>query len=125
MQVGVTLILHRLNDVHVSQVPYARSSYIFPFYVRDKASSLRYVCCGLRGITLIPYTELFSVFDKIIWLGILLLLVTTPICLKITMKEVKFIDNFISILKIYLEQGNPFLTEVIETDRLKLLTGSF
>lgn len=70
----------------------------YPATVENKVSTLRFVSCGKRGVSLFPFGELVSTFDVYIWTCIGLTIVALT---KVHIWLLKFMK--ISMNKIFLE----------------------
>lgn len=105
---------------------YARGYFYFPYFFRDELTHLRFISCGEKGLLPLSFQELTNIFDKWIWLGIGILLATIVSTLMyLTDNRVKFWSYWISPLKVFLEQGDPFLEGVASGSRTRLVVAIF
>lgn len=111
-----------LDNINVHLKPYLRGQYFFSLVPHDKHSNLYFVSCGKRGMTAIPFRELMNVYDNWVWL----LIATSAIALALSLTSSSdIVTHFISTLKVLLEQGNPFLKQVVDNPRLRCTAGLF
>lgn len=109
-------------DVEFQFTPHIRTQTIFPNFPRDDQSGLRFVSCGRRGLSTIPFHELISVYDKWVWVTILVAMVTLIAYMKfLSTPSVSIILGWMATLKILLEHGD----KVFDNKRFKLATGMF
>lgn len=105
---------------------YVKNLHVFPYFPQDDMSALNFISCGERGLTPIPFSELTVVFDKIIWLLIIITMVTILIPLRsLTKQNVGITSHIMSSVKLLLEQGNPFMACVSNDDRVRWIVGAF
>lgn len=115
-----------IQSITLRDISYSRLTYIFPYYIKDELRSLRYVGCGKKGFSSIPFMELVTIFDTLIWFCIFLTMLTMSVSLKVLMKNENLIRLIFSTLKVFLEQGDPFHFDVgnIST-KLRCITAIF
>lgn len=77
--------------------------------------SLQFVSCGERGYEKLPFSKLFAVFDTSTWCLLLLTLLAMPIPLQHHEKD--WFKSFTSVIKVFLEQGEPFSPNAIQTSK--------
>lgn len=96
----------------LDQQDYARSLFYFPYYTTDYLNSFRFIGCGSKGLSSIQFQELTNVYDNLTWFCIVVTILLAPLSMKLLYKHAKISDNVISILKLLLEQDDPFLPSV-------------
>lgn len=107
-------------------LPYVEKLYVFPYFVQDELSTMRFISCGKRGLTSLPLEELTRVFDKWIWL---LILVSTT-CVLISLWSqfdtgLECWSTWLATMKVLLEQGNPFQESLIKSKKMRWIIGLF
>lgn len=106
---------YREMNAHVLRVP-------------DKLTSLHFISCGAKGIEGLLFSEFFAVFHKHIWLGLIITVLVTLICLKIVSKRANLINTLGKLLyfvKIFLEQGDPFPPSLLNDKSFRyVITGA-
>lgn len=122
-----TKILHvrdRHNFViHTWSAEYPKSRYIFPYYTPDTIKSLRFMGCGRQGTSPIPFQELTNVFDMVTWLCIIFTALTVPTLLRGSYGRIRLSSQTVSIFKMLVEQGGPFLDSVANKTRFRSVLG--
>lgn len=114
----------RLNlAIIVEYRKYRSSLSVFPNYSPNIIQSLRFVGCGKQGMSSIPFQELTNIFDKLIWLGIILTMLVIPKLLQQQLQNSNLTCHIFSVLKIFLEHGNPFQQSVENTNRIRYMIG--
>lgn len=113
----------KLSDIsiEIEQQAYDMTSHIFPYYSKDHLSRLRFIGCGRQGLTSLAFNEFIKVFDNSIWFCLLAVLIAAPLAMRQVRMQVSIGSGTISILKVLLEQGNPFSTSVANSKRLRFL----
>lgn len=111
-------------NVDIRFISYVKSAFIFPHFFQDQLSGLKFVGCGRRGLSTIPFSELTSIFDTWVWLLLILSLSSVAISFRIDEKYNGW-SHWLSLVKVLLEQGTPFLDTTISTLRAKWVAGSF
>lgn len=106
--------------ISIKQHPYKKTTYKFPYYSQEFLGSLRIVGCGSQGLSSVAFGELISVFDKSTWVFTVLMVVGTSIILRLLVKGTSLEQNGISVLKILLEQGDPFQESAFEKVALRV-----
>lgn len=105
---------------------YPKGLLYFPYFTHDESNQLRFLSCGERGASSIPFKELINVLDTWTWIHILIVIVAIVISLRsIPEKLRESRSHWLSPLKVLLEQGDPFSDSFVQHDRAKWLTGSF
>lgn len=74
----------------------------------DTTKILRFVSCGTRGSSKLAFYQLVSVFDKYTWLFLTIFAMLVSIFKNATISG-GMDDELFSVMKCFLEQGNPFL----------------
>lgn len=100
---------------------YDKSLYTFGNYPTDTLTGLRIIGCGRQGLSLLAFSELVSIFDIFIWLEIAAIISLVPVWIKLLWLKTSITANIISVLKVILEQGNPFPGSVVNKFRLRCL----
>lgn len=94
------------------------------FSVENKFGSLRFVSCGSRGYEYLHIKQLVLVFEISIWKWLLafssLLLVTMSL-LRGSMCSLNLTNKFTCLLKVLLEQGDPFPARYIKSKPFRFL----
>lgn len=113
--------------INLSQVPYIRSLYIFPYYIQDKRSSLRFIGCGTKGLTAIQFAELTNVFCGSVWCAILICIFSVSFFLAHIQKPRMhtLTGTLTSVLKVLVEQGNPFPPSLTNDRNLQICLACF
>lgn len=98
--------------------------------ISDLGKRLRFVSCGRRHLSSLPFLKLVSVFDWPIWVCVIVTTIVVPIPLctlghsrnfSITYRS----KHFLSVIKVLLEQGNPFCVADKKSNKLKLIMSIF
>lgn len=100
---------------------YSGSTYVFPHYVRDDLSKLKIVGCGKKGLSSLQFLELTNVYDKSVWLAIFISGVFVSLTTSLISKEGVTKCEVISVIKILLEQSNPFPREIENERKLRVI----
>lgn len=104
--------------------PYVKGLYIFPTFIQQEITKLKFISCGKWGLSSVPYQELVSIFDKWIWFGIVAsVFLWTAFLRYLTCGVGGLVHHWISLTKVLLEQGNPF--RVPELLRVRFGVGIF
>lgn len=107
-------------------VPFVRKLRTFPYFVQDELSTMRFISCGERGLTSLPFEELTNVFDKWIWLSIFISMISVTIALSSQFEtKTERWSKFMVSVKVLLEQGNPFQDSVTNDARMRWIAGFF
>lgn len=104
---------------------YISALYTFPHYVDNHTNKLRIVGCGKRSETALPFQELVNIFDGWVWLAILVILVAFPLATKTLTNGSLIMDNFTAVVKVFLEQGDPFHNSVVSRTPNRIFIGLF
>lgn len=108
----------------------------YPLHIPDPLGSYRYVVCGMRGTESIAFQELLTVYDKRIWIIALVFIVILGNIWKYLISHSSHkttrtqhrsqIQLGYSLIKLLLEQGNPFPAGAYERDRkIQIILGTF
>lgn len=110
--------------VYVTPHPYSSSHFTYPYYLKDHLSKLRIVGCGRKGIETLPFHEFINVYDKYVWFGIFASLLIFSAAMGLLFKK-EGLSKFIMtpVLKILLEQSNPFPPSTTNLSRSRILSG--
>lgn len=111
--------------ITLGHLAYVSSLFTFPHYVSNHTNTLRIVGCGKRADTSLPFQELFNVFEKYVWLAILVLIATFPLATKVLIKESFNLNNFTAVIKVFLEQSDPFQNSVVNGKPNRIMIGLF
>lgn len=65
-----SLRINRLYLTEFGQAPYLQDHFYFPYFPQDQSNNLRFLSCGQRGLSQLPFNELTGIFDSWIWLTI-------------------------------------------------------
>lgn len=115
-------LLHTYSfPINLEQTAYPKSILMFPYFIQDTLNSLRFVGCGQQGLSSLPFQEFTIVFDKVIWLSILITIVMVPVGMKFLRMENNMNDTVTSFLKVFLEQGTPFQAATANTKQLRYI----
>lgn len=102
--------LHLRPRIEFGLVPYVKGFHYFPYFAKDPFNDLRFVSCGQRGYSQIPFEQLISIFDKWIWILLLLSIFGMTLLTKIfghlEQDCVTSRSYLMSSLKVFLEQGD-------------------
>lgn len=109
--------------ISLDSLRYIKSAFIFPYYTKEDFNNIRFVGCGTQGLSTIPFYELTSVYDKAIWLSIVLTVIVAAFSIRLLQQETKIQSNILSLLKMLLEQGGPFKNLVVNTRNLRFGIG--
>lgn len=71
-----------IQSIPLNDKAYSRLHFVFPYYIRDELNSLRYLGCGRRGFSSIPFSEIISIFYECVWFFIFLVMITVSASLK-------------------------------------------
>lgn len=103
--------------VRLNRVRFLKWQYYFPYFSQVIQEDLRFVSCGQNSFTSIQFHELTSIFDRWTWI---LILVSTFI-----IKSLCAYATWLSPLKVFLEQGEPYHTVTLAKFHLRFAVGSF
>ncbi len=106
----------------------ARGLILAPFQtglsVKLTLGNLRFVTCGEKGKSMLAFNELLSAYDLTTWSLILETVVTLGFAFRLLWNPVSHTRHLLSIVKVFLEQGDPFLESVQQIPRLRWITSS-
>lgn len=103
---------------------YPRHTFIFPYYPADHLSSLRFIGCGSHGVSSLAYQELINVYDPWVWGCIAAMLMSVPLLTyTFTAHTGSYKIAEMSILKILVEQSDPFPQSISNNKSLQCLLG--
>lgn len=109
--------------------PFIRGLIFHTYSLKHELSKLLFVSCGESGkFSLVPFEELISVFDKWTWILITISLFIVTIELRIYLLSSKtrlFGFYLLSLVKVLLEQGNPFKISTVIHGKLRCALGIF
>lgn len=102
----------------------------------EQVTNLRFVSCGGdRGTWLIPFSELFTIYDNYVWALILLSVIALASAIarvpkqtfRLKRHKATFfrLHGLLNTLKVLLEQGDPFPSSISNTINLRYAVGSF
>lgn len=112
--------------ITTSFTPYVKGSLYFPYFIQDEMSTLGFVSCGESKLSSLPFRELTSVFDGWIWLMLILTMIAVIIPLRsLSEVQVGSSSSWLSPLKLFLEQGDPYLASVTNDRRMRWFIGTF
>lgn len=121
---------------------YAYSERVAPYdvflSVPNKLGTLKFVVCGLKGISAYDLKDFVSIFDSSVWTIFVILIII--LSLQLTWLDTgvrnnnsnaaafiqKHVKNLLSLIKLFLEQGDPFSKAVLKLDHASsILVGLF
>lgn len=111
--------------IDIAQFAFIRPYFVYPYYPPDYLSSLRFVGCGRRGLSTIPFMELIRVFEGPTWLAIFLTMLIVLTFMRFLFKNIKAGASTTSILKVLLEQGDPIPPCITLTKKHRYFIGTF
>lgn len=95
----------------------------------NSLGNLRFIVCYNKGTKALPVNEFFSVFEHPVWMWMGITLAFCVLSMKIsdcmtgvTATAINTCGHITSLLKVLVEQGNPFLDSLMERTSLKWLT---
>lgn len=109
--------------ISVEYHQYKSSLLVFPYYTANTFKSLRFIGCGTQGVSSIPFYELTRVFDKIIWLGVILTTLITSKLLQLLCRSTSAMSHMFSVVQIFLEQGTPIKSSVEKVKPTRCIIG--
>lgn len=111
--------------LEIVQHEYDSPTYHFQYYPQDYMSRLQFIGCGRQGISSLPFLELTKVFDNVIWICVLITINLAPICVLQLNGRKQICSGILSMVKMFLEQGSPFLETVTNKIRVRCLVALF
>lgn len=103
--------------------------YFYPLAAfQDPSSTLRFVSCGSRtGSKALPFSELLAPFDLATWLALLSSLVSMSVAILPNPRthHKELVNKFISLLKVLLEQGDPFPRHIVLRRIIRVMSSCF
>lgn len=118
---------YRFDSVKLGIKPYIKRLVIFPYSDHNYISPFYYVSCGKRGVDSIPFRELVNVFEKWIWI----LIIVSGTCVT-TIPYWSHVHSGFGIgthlflsLKSFLEQGDAFPGGLGKDKRFQISIGLF
>lgn len=106
--------------IRVNPATYDKSLLTFSQYANDELTGLRFIGCGQRGMSMLPFREFITIFDKFIWVGIAATIAIVSPSIKLFLPKSNLLTNLFSLLKVILEQNDPFAQIVVKNTRLRL-----
>lgn len=105
---------------------YMKRLHTFSYFAEDTMNTLHFISCGRRARSAYAFTELTNVFDKWIWflMGISTVAMLVPLGTQSYARKT-ISSHLISLWKVIVEQGDPFVSIVVNPFRLKNATGAF
>lgn len=98
------------SDVSLEFIPYLKTQAIFPYFPQESLTGLRFVSCGRKGLSSIPFYELVHVYDHLVWVMIIASSVILAILInQLVAPKGSFMEAWISTLKILLEQSDKMV----------------
>ncbi len=95
------------------------------FGVQNVFGKLHFISCGSRGLEAYGYFQLISVFKRNVWIFLIVFIVVLATSImKLYNGRLRFaylLTSLLSIVKVLLEQGNPFPANFDKTQRLRIL----
>lgn len=98
--------------------------------IQDKViiSNLRFVSCGTRGMRLsqLPFEQLTNAFDFYTWLIIMATMLALLLPLSSLSSEIRSANaayQFVALVKVLLEQGDPFRADMLTPSKFRMLIG--
>lgn len=109
--------------IRVSYQNYRSSLYVFPYYITNTVNSMRFVGCGVQSMSSIDFTQLTNIFDQFTWMSVILTTLIIPVFMKMLHGNNELVNYVISVLKIFLEQGNPFKITILGNSQTRCVIG--
>lgn len=111
----------------IRTVPYLKNWYYPRFPFQNQIDNLRFVSCGMTKYSGVPFVELINIFDTSTWLAIFSCAVATaiPLWSIASPKSVDLVGHVISLMKVLLEQGDPFRGDIAKISNLRVVVGGF
>lgn len=122
-----------VNTNYLGKLHFERSGYRieYPYgngyaalKVRNPSGTLRFVSCGLRGIQQYTILKFLSAFDNNVRKWIVAAIAIISVCsVCLLVKSWKFVSNsgVWCMIKLLLEQGDPFPVTMIEMNRFRII----
>lgn len=86
---------------------------------------LHFVSCGSRGVEAFPFSQFLSVFEWKVWLSVVMCIsLLSAGIIQLTKGACKYVSvtsSILSIVKLFLEQGNPFPANFDKLQQLRFL----
>lgn len=98
----------------------------FPMIVRWTPSKMKLVGCGRKGVEDFVFAELINVFDRRLWLIILIAMISVSITLQFA-RNIGVLQRasiFVGYFQILVEQGDPFPPRVMKHHRCRWIVGT-
>lgn len=111
-------------QIFLGEAEYDRSIFIFPYNTKDYLSTLRLIGCGTQGLSSFLFQELVTIFDKYIWLLIVSTILKSSLAANILYKNLHLSGMLLSLLKVFLEEGNPFSFKIINAKHIRSMLGT-
>lgn len=103
----------------------AMTSWNIGLSVNISLNNLRFVACGERGISEFAFHELLVAYQLEAWIGIVTAVVVLSYAFKLLWSPVPHPRHLLALIKVLLEQGDPFLASVAQIQRLRWMIGTF
>ncbi len=90
----------------------------------NKFSSLRFVSCGSRGLESLQFHQFVSVFQSNLWVGMLTAAIVQIVAMNMLRGSIcplNSIEKIICLIKVMLEQSDPFSERFIKSGAFRLL----
>lgn len=111
--------------ISMDPFPYLSSLMTFPYFLSNHTNKLRIVGCAERGESPLPFEEFIWVFEKCVWFAILVSSVTFMLGTRFLINDSFTPENLMSVLKVLLEQGDPFQNFVVRRKQVRIMIGLF
>lgn len=100
-------------DIEFRFFPNLRNQQSYPYFHTEDHGDLRFLACGRRGISALPWHEFVNVFDVWIWMAILYVIVAATGFLHFVIgSDVPVVQFGLSVLKIIVEQSDSVVESV-------------
>lgn len=102
---------------------YNTGGYLNPVDLPNLVDRLKFVSCGERGFTNLAFGEFVHVFDRNVWIMLLISLIVVAFSLYgiISGGLDLFLSTLLILGKILVEQGNPFTKRFMSNQKLKII----
>ncbi len=101
------------------------SSYNTGISINISLSGLRIITCGERGVSEFAFRELLKAYDSLSWALILISGLTLGFAFNFLWSPVVRSRHLLSVIKVLLEQGDPFLASMARISRLRWVISAY
>lgn len=105
-------------------IPFVRGLHYFPYCFKNELNIHRFVSCGKRGFSSLPFQELVDVFDTWIWLLILASIFAVLVPFRLHSRRYGILDSIYPV-RLFFEQGDAIPGSAMGKDSIRWGIGLF